>query len=158
MLSPEQWQEVRRLLAEGMPIKQIARSRRIVPNTVRRLVRSPQAPRYQRPQRASVAAAFEPRILRLLKNDPALTAADIARRINWPASASLLRSHVGRLRMTLPPPQPAPRLQAQQPSAGLAPADFRPGAGGVRSVAASAGVRRRARADTHLPRTDHGRR
>lgn len=127
MLSPEQWQEVRRLHAEGMPIKQIARSRRIAPNTVRRLVRSPQPPRYQRPQRASVAAAFEPRILRLLKTDPALTAADIARRINWPASASLLRSHVARLRMTLPPPQPAPRLQAQQPSAGLAPADFRPG-------------------------------
>ncbi|MCX5055050.1 helix-turn-helix domain-containing protein [Streptomyces sp. NBC_00474] len=127
MLSPEQWQEVRRLHAEGMPIKQIARSRHIAPNTVRRLVRSPQPPRYRRPERASVAAPFEPRILRLLESNPALTAADIAWRINWPASASLLRAHVARLRKSLPPPEPAPRLQAQQLSAGLAYADLRPG-------------------------------
>ncbi|MGW4995948.1 helix-turn-helix domain-containing protein [Streptomyces mirabilis] len=127
MLSREQWQEVRRLHAGGMPIKQIARNRQIAPNTVRRLLRSQQPPRYQRPERASVAAPFEPQILRLLKADPALTAAEIAQRINWPASASLLRSHVARLRKTLPPPQPASRLQAQQPSAGLGYADLRPG-------------------------------
>ncbi|MFF7724895.1 helix-turn-helix domain-containing protein [Streptomyces luteogriseus] len=127
MLSPEQWQEVRRLHAEGMPIKQIARSRHIAPNTVRRLIRSPQPPRYQRPERASVAAPFEPRILRLLKNDPTLSAADIAWRINWPASASLLRAHVARLRKSLPPPEPAPRLQAQQMSAALAYGGLDPG-------------------------------
>ncbi|WP_316782981.1 helix-turn-helix domain-containing protein [Streptomyces sasae] len=128
MLSPEQWQEVRRLHAGGMPIKQIARSKQIAPNTVRRVVRSPEPPRYQRPERASVAAPFEPLILRLLTNDPALAAPDIARRVKWPASASLLRSTVARLRKTLPPQRTAPRPQVQPVlSSGLALVDFRPG-------------------------------
>ncbi|WP_254400771.1 hypothetical protein [Streptomyces sp. AC555_RSS877] len=110
-----------------MPIKQIARSQQIAPNTVRRLLRSPQPPRYQRPERASVAAPFEQVILRLLRDDPALTAADIARRVKWPASASLLRSHVARLRKTLPPPQTALPTGAGRLSPGPVLHDFRPG-------------------------------
>ncbi|MER7690897.1 helix-turn-helix domain-containing protein [Streptomyces sp. NPDC097610] len=113
MLSREKWQEVRRLHTGRMPIKQIARSRQLAPNTVRRLVRSQQSPRYQRPERASAAAPFEPVILQLLKNEPALTAVDIERRIDWPASSSLLRSHMARLRKSLPLPPTAPPLEAR---------------------------------------------
>ncbi|MGW7104483.1 helix-turn-helix domain-containing protein [Streptomyces sp. NPDC054838] len=94
--------EVRRLRADGMPIKQIARQKQLAPNTVRRLLRSERPPQYQRPPRPSVAAPFEPLILPLLRCEPALSAAEIARHIDWPASASLLRSHVARLRATLP--------------------------------------------------------
>ncbi|MBV7652727.1 helix-turn-helix domain-containing protein, partial [Streptomyces albidoflavus] len=96
MLSPDTWREVRRLRARGMPIKQIARHKQMAPNTVRRFLRCEQPPRYQRPERPSVAAPFEPLILQLLGDEPGMSAAEIARRINWPASASLLRFHVAR--------------------------------------------------------------
>ncbi|MFF9011032.1 hypothetical protein ACF087_35305 [Streptomyces goshikiensis] len=94
-----------------MPIKQIARHKHLAPNTVRRLLRSERPPRYQRPPRPSVAAPFEPLILPLLRREPALSAAEIARHIDWPASASLLRSHVARLRATLPRMNPQPVFQ-----------------------------------------------
>ncbi|MFD8789753.1 helix-turn-helix domain-containing protein [Streptomyces vinaceus] len=102
VLSADVWAEVRRLRAAGTPIKQIARSMGLAPNTVRRLARSAEPPRYQRPARTSLAEPFEARILRLLEKEPALNAAEIARRIEWSASSSLLRSHVARLRLLVP--------------------------------------------------------
>ncbi|MET7913969.1 hypothetical protein ABZS98_38305 [Streptomyces avermitilis] len=85
-----------------MPIKQIARQEQMAPNPVRRLLRLEQPPSYRRPQRASVAAPFEGRIKQMLRNEPEVSAAEIASRIDWPASASLLRLHVARLRAALP--------------------------------------------------------
>ncbi|MGW2785926.1 hypothetical protein ACWC3X_32530 [Streptomyces populi] len=114
MLSPDVWRKVRRLRAEGMPIKQIARHEQMAPNTVRRLLRLEHPPSYQRPERTSVAAPFEERILQLLRKEPGASAAEIARRIDWPASASFLRLHVARLRASLPPPPTQPR-PAQAP-------------------------------------------
>lgn len=102
MLSPEVWAEVRRLHEDGVPIKRIARDEGLAPNTVRRLVRADVPPCYQRPARVSVAEPFEARIARLVQEEPWLTAAVIGRRVRWPASMSLLRAHVARLRAAAP--------------------------------------------------------
>ncbi|MCX4810668.1 hypothetical protein OG601_08540 [Streptomyces sp. NBC_01239] len=126
MFSPDAWREVRRLHAGGMPIKQIARHQQMAPNTVRRLLRCEQPPRYQRPERLSVAEPFEPLILQLLRAEPGVSAAEIARRIDWPASASLLRFHVARLRATLPP-QVDPRPEQEQGFRSTVLRDFLPG-------------------------------
>lgn len=126
MLSPDRWREVRRLRARGMPIKQIARHQQMAPNTVRRLLRCGQPPRYQRPERPSVAASFEPLILQLLRDEPLVSAAEIARRIDWPASASLLRFHVARLRSALLA-QAEHRLEQEQGFGSAVLRDFLPG-------------------------------
>jgi hypothetical protein len=113
-----------------MPVKQIARHEQMAPNTVRRLLRLEQPPRYQRPERASVVTPFEARITQLLRNEPGVSAAEIARRIGWPASASLLRLHVARLRRALPPPPPIPMEPRPAGERGSQPAvlrDFYPG-------------------------------
>jgi hypothetical protein len=125
VLSPDTWREVRRLRARGMPIKQIARHKQMAPNTVRRFLRCEQPPRYQRPERPSVAAPFEPLILQLLGDEPGMSAAEIARRINWPASASLLRFHVARLRSASPQAEYQPEQKQGFGSAVLR--DFLPG-------------------------------
>ncbi|GHF76790.1 hypothetical protein GCM10018790_63620 [Kitasatospora xanthocidica] len=98
MFSSEAWARVRLLHEGGMPIKQIAHREGMAPNTVRRLVRAAEAPRYRRSPRPPVSAPFEARILRLLKEQPSRSAAEIGRRIRWPASQSLLRAEVARLR------------------------------------------------------------
>ncbi len=104
MLSRDVWAEVRRLHARGVPIKQIARDEGLAPNSVRRLVRAQEAPRYQRPPRPLLIEPFEARVLQLLGERPWLTAADIGYLIKWPASMSLLRAHVARLRAQAPLP------------------------------------------------------
>lgn len=125
MLSPEVWTQVRRLHAEGLSIKQIARVEQLAPNTVRRLVRSPQPPRYRRPPRPSLAEPFAERILALLQVEPSLTAVEIARRTRWPASMSLLRAHVARLRPRVP--VPAVLQEARVPEAVVEPVSLEPG-------------------------------
>ena len=121
MLSPEVWAEVHRLHEDGVPIKQIARAEGLAPNTVRRLVSADEPPRYQRPPRGSLVEPFEARIVQLLREEPWLTAADIGRRVRWPASVSLLRAHVARLREQSPPSAPASaRLPVQELEPGSA--------------------------------------
>jgi DNA-directed RNA polymerase specialized sigma24 family protein len=66
VISVEDWAEIGRLhMAEGLPIKQIARVMNVSQNTVRAAVRSDGAPRYERAAKGSVADAFEPRIREL---------------------------------------------------------------------------------------------
>lgn len=121
MLSPDVWAEVHRLHEDGVPIKRIAREEGLAPNTVRRLIRADKPPRYQRPPRGSLVEPFEARIVRLLQEEPWLTAADIGRRVRWPASVSLLRAHVARLREQTPPSAPVPaRLPVQELEPGSA--------------------------------------
>jgi transposase-like protein len=87
MLSSEVWAKVRRLHEDGVPIKRIARDEGLAPNTVRRLVRAVEPPRYRRPARGSLVEPFEARIVRMLREEPWLTAAVIGRRVSSPAGA-----------------------------------------------------------------------
>ena len=74
MLDVERWAELRREhFVRGVGIKELARRYGVDRNTVRRAVRSPEPPRYQRPAVASKLDPFKDEIHRLLKNDPKLS-------------------------------------------------------------------------------------
>ena len=74
MLDVERWAELRREhFVRGVGIKELARRYGIDRNTVRRAVRSPEPPRYQRPAVASKLDPFKDEIHQLLKDDPALS-------------------------------------------------------------------------------------
>ncbi len=63
----EDWAEIRRLhLAEGIPIKEIARRLGLARNTVREAVRSTTPPKYERRATGSAVDTVEPDIRRLL--------------------------------------------------------------------------------------------
>lgn len=110
MLSVEDWAEIRRLhRAEGLPIKVIARTLGVSRNTVRAAVASDGPPKYERPAKASVADAFEPRIRELLKAYPSMPATTIGDRIGWPYSIRTLSGRVAELRPLYLPPDPASR-------------------------------------------------
>ena len=106
----EDWAEIRRLyLAEGMPIKAIARRLGLSRNTVRNAVRSVQPPRYQRPAKGSIVDGVEPRIRALLKEFPQMPATVIAERIGWTRSLTVLKDRVRELRPVYAPVDPASR-------------------------------------------------
>jgi len=110
VISVEDWAEIRRLhMAEGLPIKQVARVMRVSRNTVRAAVRSDGPPRYARAPKGSVADAFEPRIRELLRAFPQMPASVIGERIGWPHSDRMLRAKVAELRPAYLPPDPASR-------------------------------------------------
>jgi transposase len=74
VLDVERWAELRReYFVRGVGIKELARRYGIDRNTVRRAVRSPEPPRYQRPPADSKLDPFKDEIHRLLKGDPTLS-------------------------------------------------------------------------------------
>jgi transposase len=74
VLDVERWAELRREhFVRGVGIKELARRFGIDRNTVRRAVRSPEPPRYQRPAVASKLDPFKDEIHRLLGDDPRLS-------------------------------------------------------------------------------------
>jgi transposase len=110
LLSVEAWADIRRLhLAEGIPIKQIARQLGLARNTVRDAVRSPEPPRYTRPRRPSAVDDFEPEIRRLLAAHPRMPASVIGERIGWTRGRTILAGRVRDLRPAYLPPDPAGR-------------------------------------------------
>lgn len=63
----EDWAEIRRLhVADGVPIKEIARRLGLARNTVREAVRSSVPPKYERRPTGSSVDRVEPEIRRLL--------------------------------------------------------------------------------------------
>jgi transposase len=69
----EQWAEIRRLyFVKRVSIKEIVRRTGHGRNTIRRALRSPEAPRYRRPPRPSKLDPFREEIHRLLRSDPRL--------------------------------------------------------------------------------------
>jgi transposase len=110
VINVEDWAEIRHLyLAEGMPIKVIARRLRLSRNTVRNAVRSVQPPRHVRPAKGSVVDEVEPRIRALLKEFPDMPATVIAERIGWTRSLTVLKDRVRELRPVYAPVDPASR-------------------------------------------------
>jgi len=110
VIEVEDWAEIRRLhRADGLAIKQIARTLGLSRNTVRAALRSDGPPRYERAPQGSVADEFEPRIRELLRAYPSMPASVIAERIGWPYSGRTLRTRVAELRPAYLPPDPASR-------------------------------------------------
>jgi transposase len=69
----EQWAEIRRLyFVKRLSIKEIVRRTGHSRNTIRRALRSAEAPRYRRPPRPSKLDPFRVEIHRLLRSDPCL--------------------------------------------------------------------------------------
>lgn len=108
----EDWAEMRRLSrSEGMSIKGIARALGVSKNTVRRALRAPEPPRYQRAARGSATDAFVPRIRECLALDARMPATVIAERIGWTRSIRVLSGRVAELRPAYLPVDPAGRTQ-----------------------------------------------
>jgi transposase len=108
----EDWAEIRRLhLAEGMPIKVIARELGISKNTVKAKLASEVPPRYERARVGSVVDAVEPRIRELLEGWPTMPATVIAERIGWTRGMTVLTERVRELRPVYLPPDPASRTR-----------------------------------------------
>jgi predicted ATPase/DNA-binding CsgD family transcriptional regulator len=93
------WQEIRDRRTAGAPIKTIARDLGIARNTVRRALAS-DAPPGRSPRRStgSIVDRFEPLILEELAADPEISVSEIASRIGWTRSATVLKDRVRALR------------------------------------------------------------
>jgi hypothetical protein len=84
LLNVEDWAEIRRQhLAEGIPIKEIARRLGLARHAVHDAVRSSTPPRYERRRAGSAVDAVEPDIRCLLTPHPRMPASIIAERIGW---------------------------------------------------------------------------
>jgi predicted ATPase/DNA-binding CsgD family transcriptional regulator len=98
----EDWREIRRLHASGMAIKAITRELAISRNTVRKALAMPDPPGPRRRRTGSAIDPFEPRIRALVTEEPGITATEIARRIGWDRSMTVLKERVRLVRAEVP--------------------------------------------------------
>jgi hypothetical protein len=110
VISVEDWALIRRLVADGVPQRQVARQLGIGRSTVARAVASDVPPKYERKPVTTSFAAFEPRVAALLAEFPELPATVIAERVEWDGSISWFRENLARLRPCYRRPDPADRL------------------------------------------------
>jgi transposase len=106
----EDWALIRRLVAEGVPQRQVARDLGIGRSTVARAVASDRPPKYEREQVPTSFTPFEPRVRGLLAEHPEMPATVIAERVGWTGSITWFRDNVRRLRPEHRRPDPADRL------------------------------------------------
>ena len=106
----EDWALIRRLVAAGVPRRQVARQLGIGRSTVARAVASAGPPRYERRPAETSFSPFEGRVGELLAEFPEMPATVIAERVGWDGSISWFRENVGRLRPQYRRPDPADRL------------------------------------------------
>lgn len=101
---------VRRLVADGVPQRQVARDLGIGRSTVERALASQRPPRYVRPTVSTSFTPVEPLVRQLLKGTPDMPATVIAERVGWTGSISWFRDNVRRLRPEHRPVDPSDRL------------------------------------------------
>ena len=106
----EDWALIRRLVADGVPQRQVARDLGIGRATVARAVASDRPPKYERAVVSTSFTPFEPAVRQLLKDTPDMPATVIAERVGWMGSISWFREHVRRLRPEHRPVDPSDRL------------------------------------------------
>ena len=94
----EDWALIRRLVADGVPQRQVAQDLGIGRSTVERALASDRPPRYERPSVPTSFEPFEPLVRQLLKTTPDMPATVIAERVGWTGSISWFRDHVRGLR------------------------------------------------------------
>ena len=106
----EDWALIRRLVADGVPQRQVARDLGIGRSTVERALASDRPPRYERPPVPTSFTAFEPAVRQLLAKTPDMPATVIAERVGWTGSITWFRENVRRLRPDHRPVDPSDRL------------------------------------------------
>src|SRR5262245_17260140 len=111
VISVEDWALIRRLVADGVPRRQVARRLRIGRATVDRAVASDRPPKYERASVATAFTPFEARVRAILTDHPEMPATVIAERVGWTGSITWFRDNVRRLRPEHRPPDPADRIE-----------------------------------------------
>jgi hypothetical protein len=106
----EDWALIRRLVADGVPQRQVARDLGIGRSTVERALASDGPPKYERPRVPTSFTPFEPLVRQLLKTTPDMPATVIAERVGWTGSITWFRDNVRRLRPDHNPVDPSDRL------------------------------------------------
>ncbi len=101
---------IRRLVADGVPQRQVARDLGFGRSTVSRAVASQCPPKYERPPVVTSFAPFEPLVRVILVEHPDMPATVIAERVGWTGSITWFRDNVRRLRPEHRKPDPADRL------------------------------------------------
>ncbi|MBK8731091.1 MAG: IS21 family transposase [Tetrasphaera sp.] len=110
MISVEDWALIRRLVADGVPQRQVARDLGVGRATVARAVASDGPPKYERAAVPTSFTPFEPHVRDLLKKSPEMPATVIAERVGWTGSITWFRDNVRRLRPEHRPVDPSDRL------------------------------------------------
>ncbi|HEY0774494.1 MAG TPA: IS21 family transposase [Nocardioidaceae bacterium] len=110
MISVEDWALIRRLVADGVPQRQVARDLGVGRSTVERALASDRPPKYERPAVPTAFTPFEPLVRQLLKGTPDMPATVIAERVGWTGSITWFRDNVRRLRPEHRPVDPSDRL------------------------------------------------
>ena len=82
----EDWALIRRLVADGVPRRQVAWDFGIGRSTVARAVASDGPPRYERPAVPTSFTPFESAVRQLLVTTPDMPATVIAERVGWTGS------------------------------------------------------------------------
>ena len=101
---------IRRLVADGVPQRQVARDLGVGRSTVARAVASDRPPKYERAPVTTSFTPFEPLVRALLAEHPDMPATVIAERVGWTGSITWFRDNVRRLRPEHRKPDPADRL------------------------------------------------
>ena len=115
----EDWALIRRLVADGVPQRQVARQLGIGRSTVARAVASDAPPKYERRPVPTSFSPFEPRVRELLAEFPEMPATVIAERVEWEGSISWFRDNVRVLRPQYRRPAPAEGQLAGAATQGL---------------------------------------
>jgi transposase len=110
VISVEDWALIRRLVAGGVPQRQVARDLGIGRSTVERAVASDRPPKYERPPVPTSFTPFEPLVRQLLAATPDMPATVVAERVGWTGSITWFRDNVRRLRPEHRPVDPSDRL------------------------------------------------
>jgi Mu transposase, C-terminal domain/Helix-turn-helix domain of resolvase len=110
VISVEDWALIRRLVADGVPRRQVARQLGIGRATVDRAVASDRPPKYERPAVPTTFTPFEARVRAILSEHAEMPATVIAERVGWTGSITWFRDNVRRLRPDYRRPDPADRL------------------------------------------------
>ena len=106
----EDWALIRRLVADGVPQRRVARDLGIGRSTVERALASDRPPKYERPSVPTSFTPFEPLVRQLLAVTPDMPASVVAERVGWTGSITWFRENVRRLRPEHRPVDPSDRL------------------------------------------------
>jgi hypothetical protein len=106
----EDWALIRRLVADGVPRRKVARDLGIGRATVDRALASDRPLKYERVAGPTSFTPFEARVRALLAEHPEMPATVIAERVGWDGSITWFRDNVRQLRPAHRPPDPADRL------------------------------------------------
>ena len=101
---------IRRLVADGVPRRQVARQLGIGRATVDRALASDRPPKYERKAAPTAFTPFEARVRAILSEHPEMPATVIAERVDWTGSITWFRDNVRLLRPDYRRPDPADRL------------------------------------------------